>query len=133
MKLFLLNRVIMGFLNDRFTAMEPNRYDILSNLNTLYIWFQDIRIVYSSLLVGLQKVLENFGGFINPFLDRFIMLTCKLINHPLAGPRASGISKTEHDEHESLIKNNKYLHDKRDQGKYFWNCHAGFLKNFVQC
>jgi hypothetical protein len=29
---------------------------------------RDLRILYSSLLIGLQKVVESFPGFINPQL-----------------------------------------------------------------
>jgi hypothetical protein len=29
---------------------------------------RDLRVLYSSLLIGLQKVVESFPGFINPQL-----------------------------------------------------------------
>jgi len=50
---------------------------------------KDLKLVYVSLLVGMQKVLENFGGFINPFLDKFILFSCNLAEHEHAGARAT--------------------------------------------
>jgi len=70
---------------------------MLGNLDKLETkdWEEkNLKVVYSSLLLGLQKVLERFGGFINPLLDQLIGVACRLNNHPIAGIRAKSLLKS---------------------------------------
>jgi len=41
-------------------------------------FFQDNAVVLNSIILSVQKCLENFGGFLNPFYKSLIVSTCRL-------------------------------------------------------
>lgn len=55
---------------------------------------KNLRVVYSSLLLGLQKVVSKFGGFLHPFLEQLVSISCTLQAHPLAQLRAKKLWST---------------------------------------
>ncbi len=41
-------------------------------------FFQDNAVVLNSIILCVQKCLENFGGFLNPFYKSFVVAACRL-------------------------------------------------------
>jgi hypothetical protein len=46
------------------------------------------KVVYTSLLLATQKIIEKFGGFLNPYLDGIVLVACRLYSHSVAASRA---------------------------------------------
>ena len=53
-----------------------------------YKFFQYEKLLYISLLLALEKLVEKFEGFINPYVEQIVLITCRLYSHNLAAQRA---------------------------------------------
>lgn len=75
--LYLFLLIVLGFFSSsvRRNILTSVRYYFF---NVLF-FPQDNVVVLNSIILSVQKCMDNFGGFLNPYYKTFVVATCRLM------------------------------------------------------
>ena len=99
----------------------------------------DSSVVLSSVILAIQKCMDNFGGFLNPYYGRFVTASCRLTWIY----QREGFSTSEHDAKKSKVRNIdriQHLHSSMSKGipthsliDIVTRCHQELSKESTHC